>query len=111
MNFSILGVPWERIKRRIKLMGGSYRHPDGTIEFDFEVDAGISPDDDKKTKKVKLATYYAKQRFWQRVMGAIVIGLVGYAVCEKLGFETLESAASAIAVAGGLVLLTNGRNG
>lgn len=32
---------WEHIKRRFKLLGGSYKHPNGMIELDFEEPAGI----------------------------------------------------------------------
>src|SRR5262245_19489954 len=36
---------WQRIKRRVSLLGGSYVHPDGHIELDIDEKSGIYPGD------------------------------------------------------------------
>jgi hypothetical protein len=52
----------QRIKRRISLWGGSYEHPDGHIELDFEEPAGIdSRTDSEKVQLEKLVAYEARQ--------------------------------------------------
>jgi hypothetical protein len=39
-----MNLSWgQRIKRRIWLLGGSYTHPDGTLELDFDKKASIDP--------------------------------------------------------------------
>ena len=54
---------WQRIKRRISLWGGSYTHPNGTIELDFDEKAGIDPiHDSKEVQDAKFARYMEKQR-------------------------------------------------
>lgn len=68
---------WQRMKRRLLLLGGSYRHPDGTIELDFEAPAQIDPwNDSDEAQARKLDTYHKRQaeqnhRFWYFVAGAI----------------------------------------
>jgi hypothetical protein len=32
---------WQRIRRRVALLSGSYTHPDGFIELDFDEPSGI----------------------------------------------------------------------
>jgi hypothetical protein len=52
----------QRIKRRISLWGGSYTHPDGHIELDFEGPAGINGrSDSEKVQSDKLIAYETRQ--------------------------------------------------
>lgn len=70
--------PWQRIKRRLSLLGGSYTHPDGHIELDFEGPAGIdSRDDSTELQSAKLAAYEQRQaalaaQVWPFILGIIV---------------------------------------
>jgi len=49
MNLTLL----QRLKRRVCLWGGSYTHPDGTIELDVDEKAGVDPtlDSEEVTEK------------------------------------------------------------
>ena len=84
---------WQRLKRRLKLPGGSYTHPDGTIELDFHPKAGIDPtvvSEDVQGRK--MAIYFARQRhemrrssgmllfFWGLILFAWYAGLPAWAV-------------------------------
>ena len=74
---------WERIKRRFKLLGGSYTHPNGLIELDFEEPAGINPFvDDEEVQRQKLIAYETRKNIKsQRKLGYLVVGLiVGYLI-------------------------------
>jgi hypothetical protein len=72
----------QRIKRRIWLLKGSYTHPDGTIELDFDEKAGIDPTrDSEEVQDRKLDAWHkreaSRQRWWSGfVVGAVVGGLV-----------------------------------
>jgi hypothetical protein len=70
---------WQRIHRRIALLGGSYRHPDGRIEFDFEAAAGIDGrNDSEELQEAKLDAYQRqnneKNRFWYGFTAGLVCG-------------------------------------
>lgn len=53
----------QRLKRRWKLMGSSYTHPDGYIELDFEAPAGIDRrTDSSEVQAQKLSAYENRQR-------------------------------------------------
>ena len=54
-------TPWQRVKRRVSLLGGSYTHPDGTLELDFEEKAGVNPGDSEEVERAKLKTYNERQ--------------------------------------------------
>uniref|UniRef100_A0A9E8CSX0 Uncharacterized protein n=1 Tax=Bosea sp. NBC_00436 TaxID=2969620 RepID=A0A9E8CSX0_9HYPH len=70
--------PGQRIKRRLSLLGGSYTHPDGHIELDFEGPAGIDGrNDSDELQAAKLAGYEQRQatstaRVWCFLIGVIV---------------------------------------
>lgn len=69
--------PWQRVQRRFALLGGSYRHPDGHLELDFEAAAGINRRDDDEQQAAKLAAYERRQaefssRFWPFLIGVAV---------------------------------------
>jgi hypothetical protein len=70
--------PWQRIRRRLALLGGSYKHPDGHIELDFEGLAGIdSRNDSAELHAAKLAAYEQRQaastaQVWPFLVGVIV---------------------------------------
>lgn len=70
--------PWQRVRRRIALLGGSYTHPDGHIELDFEGPAGIDGrNDSSELQATKLARYERRQadsssRFWPFIAGIVV---------------------------------------
>ena len=83
---------WQRFRRRFALMGGSYTHPDGTIELDFEAPAGIEPTDSDEVRKQKLAWYErhraAKAWEWSRVggIGWVAVGVYLLAKHTDLSF-------------------------
>ncbi len=80
MKLSLL----QRIKRRIWLLGGSYTHPDGTLELDFDEKAGIDPTvDDEETIDRKFATWIRREQLtelrWRWfLIGALVGGALVY---------------------------------
>lgn len=70
--------PWQRLVRKWKLMGGSYTHPDGHIELDFEEPAGITRFDDEETQTRKLVAYEQRQaagwkNYWYFLAGAAFV--------------------------------------
>ena len=74
---------WQRIRRRLSLMGGSYTHPDGHIELDFEEPAGInSRADSFEVQEAKLERWEqkkaARDRSSSHVAGAGFVGLGAY---------------------------------
>jgi hypothetical protein len=73
---------WERIKRRFKLLGGSYTHPDGLIELDFEEPAGINPFvDSEEVQQQKLVAYETRKNVKSQKLEYLVVGLVvGYLI-------------------------------
>jgi hypothetical protein len=53
---------WQRFRRRIALLGGSYTHPDGFIELDFEGPAEIDGrNDSDKLQETKLDNYHRRR--------------------------------------------------
>jgi hypothetical protein len=77
--------PWQRIKRRVSLLGGSYTHPDGHIELDFEVPAGIDGrNDSEEVQEAKLLAYENKRGInklkatYLIIGGALVYVLIKY---------------------------------
>jgi len=92
----------QRIMRRLKLLGGSYTHPDGFIELDFEVEAGIDRNDSEAIKELKLTKHYAKQASRKKTIGAGLVGIACYMVVAHLGMPTYESIAVGVLAAVGL---------
>jgi hypothetical protein len=80
--------PWQRVKRRMSLLGGSYTHPDGTIELDFDEKAGIDPTvDSERVQNIKLSNYLQRQQhrelrgtwfFWGLAAGIIACKLLHF---------------------------------
>lgn len=69
----------QRLRRRIALLGGSYTHPDGSIEFDFEAAAGVDHyRDSDEVKAAKVDRKAAKNIKSSRVAGALMVGLGVY---------------------------------
>jgi hypothetical protein len=69
----------QRIRRRIALLGGSYTHPDGSIELDFEAKAGVDHYRDSEDEKaVKVDRKARKEAKVTRVGGAMMVGLGVY---------------------------------
>jgi hypothetical protein len=73
----------QRIKRRISLWGGSYTHPDGYIELDFDEEAGLRQSDSEDEADRKLRAYLQRKQVRERTFhaftcGAISGGLVVY---------------------------------
>ncbi len=97
--------PWQRIKRRLSLMGGSYEHPDGFLELDFEADAGIERGDSEAVKERKLAIHAARQRTWQKVYGGILVGVAACYLAVKMGVPTVDAIAIGGLVSWGLMLI------
>lgn len=70
----------------------SYRHPDGTLELDFEIAAGIDPfADSDQVKREKLRRYYAKQKFWGKLSGTFFVALGAFWLGTHLNPATLEA--------------------
>lgn len=70
---------WQRIKRRVGLLGGSYTHPDGHIELDFEAPAGIDGrNDSEEVQAAKLQAYENKKginklKFIYLIIGGVLV--------------------------------------
>lgn len=96
---------WQRIKRRLNLMGGSYKHPDGYIELDFEAEAGVERGDSDAVKEHKFAMHAARQRKWQRLHGSILVGAAACYLAVSLGVSTTDAIAIGALTGWGLFLL------
>jgi hypothetical protein len=95
----------QRIWRRIKLLGGSYEHPNGYIELDFEAAAGIVRSDSDVIKELKLNQQYSNKRSRVKIFGAGLVGIAVYSVVSHLGMETHEGIGVAHIAAIGLKCL------
>jgi hypothetical protein len=73
MDLSHLSA-WQRIKRKISLLGGSYVHPDGHIELDFEGPAGIDRNDSDEVQQAKLQSHENRQGIKNLKLLYFVIG-------------------------------------
>jgi hypothetical protein len=93
--------------RRVKLLGGSYEHPDGYIELDFEAEAGIVRGDNDEVKEAKLSHYYAKQAKGRKTTGAVLLGCASYFVTNHLGMDWTTSLIVAGLIVGGVRMLVN----
>jgi hypothetical protein len=70
---------FQRIHRRIALLGGSYTHPDGSIEFDFEAAASVDHySDSEDVKAAKVDRKALKNARAARVSGATLVGFGVY---------------------------------
>lgn len=79
---------FQHIHRRIALLGGSYTHPDGTIELDIDEKAGVDPTRDcPEASKEKLYRWIAEEsareaKFyavaWPFLLGASVGAIAMY---------------------------------
>lgn len=69
--------PWQRVRRKVSLWGGSYTHPDGHIELDFEGPAGIDGrHDSQEVQEARLDAWERKRsassaQFQWFIFGAI----------------------------------------
>ena len=52
--------PWQRFRRKRAVRRGIYEHPDGTLEFDTDVAAGVDPRDSKDVQEAKIEAYERK---------------------------------------------------
>jgi hypothetical protein len=77
-------TPWQRVKRRVSLWGGSYEHPDGYLELDIDEKAGVDPGDDEKVQDAKLDAYNRRQGIKGLKWQWFVYGLICAAVLAKL---------------------------
>jgi hypothetical protein len=77
-------TPWQRVKRRVSLWGGSYEHPDGDLELDIDEKAGVDPGDDEKVQDAKLDAYNRRQGIKGLKWQWFVYGLICAAVLAKL---------------------------
>jgi hypothetical protein len=69
----------QRIHRRFALLGGSYTHPDGSIELDFEAAAGVDHyRDSEEVKEAKVQKKWAKEAKASRVTAALMVGVGVY---------------------------------
>jgi hypothetical protein len=96
---------WKRIKRRLSLMGGSYKHPDGYIELDFEADAGVVRGDSDAIKEHKFAMHAARQRKWQKFHGAVLVGAAACYLAASMAIPMIDAIAIAALTGWGLFLL------
>lgn len=75
MNLTLI----QRLKRRVFLLGGSYTHPDGTIELDIDEKAGVDPtlDTEEATEK-KLSGWIKSEAVredrWKHFLAGLIIG-------------------------------------
>jgi hypothetical protein len=87
---------WQRIRRRIALMGGSYTHPDGKIELDFEEPAGIGPDDSEDEGRRKLIEHEQRratmERRNSRVGGIALLAIGAYLLASHLDLSFWDTA-------------------
>lgn len=91
----------QRVRRRLALLGGSYTHPDGSIEFDFEAAAGVDHyNDSDETKEAKVDRKAAKEARSSRITGALMVGCGVYLITRP--------AASAWQLLGGAALVALG---
>jgi hypothetical protein len=76
MNLSDLS--WhQRIKRKVSLWGGSYEHPDGHLELDFESPAGIDGRTDSESLQTKkLIAYENRQGIKNLKVTYFILGAV-----------------------------------
>ena len=76
MNLSNLS--WQqRIKRKVSLWGGSYKHPDGHLELDFESPAGINGRTDSDSLQTKkLIAYENRQGIKNLKVTYFILGAV-----------------------------------
>jgi hypothetical protein len=102
---------WQRIRRRIGLLGGSYQHPDGTIELDFDEKAGVDPTSDSdEARDAKLRRYFGRQRIdARRNLGSGLVTLAALLLAIHVGLPTWQAAVVALLVGVGLHLLVTGR--
>ena len=104
---------FQRIKRRFGLWGGSYKHPDGTIELDFDEKAGIDPTvDSQEVQDEKFDRYMKQQRDnsgGTRGVGALMIAFALYLLAAHMGLEGWKLIAVPILFAVGLPVLITGR--
>jgi hypothetical protein len=79
-------TPWQRVKRRVSLWGGSYVHPDGDIELDIDEKAGVNPGDSQVVADAKINAYLQRQGikelkwqwfFYGLVCAALLVWLFG----------------------------------
>ncbi|MGE0235889.1 hypothetical protein [Methylocystis sp.] len=67
----------QRVRRRIALLGGSYTHPDGQIELDFDEPAGIDiRNDSDEVQQAKLAAYERRKRADNQQVAMFVFGFL-----------------------------------
>lgn len=89
----------QRVKRRLKLLGGSYTWPDGMIELDFEEPAGIDPwDDDQQTQERKLDRYGAGGARRSRQGAGVFFAAAAVLFATHAGMPTWEVVAAAALV-------------
>ena len=93
---------WQRIRRRIALMGGSYTHPDGSIELDFEAAAGVDHyRDSEEVAEAKVERHWAKEARWTRIAGALSVGM-GVYMLTRPDADTWRLAGGVMLIAVGL---------
>lgn len=74
------------MRRRIALLGGSYTHPDGSIELDFEAAAGVDHyEDSDEVRAAKVDRKAAKEAKASRVVGALMVGCGVYLLTRPDG--------------------------
>jgi hypothetical protein len=99
-------TPWQHVKRRISLLGGSYTHPDGHIELDIDAAAGVTRDDDSDTAYRKFERYEArraaKERTGNRAFGAMLVAIGIYYLEGHMGVTGWDALVIAVAIAIGL---------
>ena len=102
-------TPWQRVKHRL-MWGGSYTHPDGYIEMDFDGVAGINRDDSEWERDAKFRVYQRRQAIRERdgahLFGAGLIGLGTYFLASHLSFERWDAIGVAASMAVGAYFLS-----
>jgi hypothetical protein len=86
--------------------------PDGSLELDFEVAAGVQPDDDESAIDRKMKIYYAKQAEQKKTQaeqkktaGATMIGGAAFIAATYFGVDHWQAIWWASLVGWGLRLM------
>ena len=77
-------TPWQRGKRRVSLWGGSYEHPDGTIELDIDEKAGADPRDSEEDQEAKINAYIRRESIKETKWQWFFYGLIAGGLLVKL---------------------------
>jgi len=91
------------------LLGGSYTHPDGYIELDFDAKAGNTREDSTEEQFSKIDRLARRETIWARAFGSGLIGLAFYWFADGLHIDSALGIGAAAAL-GVWILIGTVRN-